>query len=101
VVARSGPTTQGSISAVTSARWRAPSRGDERALILSPLPRAAPLWRAVLVTGVADAGLALVLVLHYALADGVGGLAVLASLIDAPANPAEFCFPRPAPTYAR
>lgn len=47
------------------------------AVIAAPLPRTAPLWSAVLVTGLADGSVALVLVLHHALADGVGGLAVL------------------------
>jgi diacylglycerol O-acyltransferase len=84
-----------------------PEPADERALldtalsvIMSPLPRAAPLWSAVLVTGLADDTAALVLVLHHTLADGVGGLAVLAGLIDAPAIAPEACFPRPAPGRA-
>jgi diacylglycerol O-acyltransferase len=84
-----------------------PGPGDELALldaalsmITSPLPRDAPLWSAMLVTGLADGAHALVLVLHHALADGVGGLAVLASLIDAPANAPGVCFPRPVPSRA-
>ena len=54
--------------------------GDEQALldtalavIAAPLRRTAPLWSAVLVTGLADGRVALVLVLHHVLADGVGG----------------------------
>ena len=81
--------------------------GDEPALldtalsvIMRPLPRTAPLWSAVLVTGAAGGSLALVIVLHHALADGVGGLAVLAELIDGPAHPPGVCFPRPAPAPA-
>ena len=80
--------------------------GDEPALldtalsvIMRPLPRTAPLWSAVLVTGPAG-GLALVIVLHHALADGVGGLAVLAELIDGPSHPPGVCVPRPAPAPA-
>jgi WS/DGAT/MGAT family acyltransferase len=99
---------------------------DEQALldaalsvIMSPLPRDAPLWSAVLVTGLADGTTALVLVLHHALADGVGGLAVLTGLVDGAAGPPEACshehavppvtvtdgtacssFPRPAPARA-
>jgi WS/DGAT/MGAT family acyltransferase len=80
--------------------------GDESALleaalavIAAPLPRTAPLWSAVLITGLAD-GIAVVLVLHHALADGVGGLAVLANLVDAPADRPAGSFPRPAPTAA-
>ena len=78
--------------------------GDEPALldtalsvVMSPLPRTAPLWSAVLVTGPAGNTLALVIVLHHALANGVGGLAVLAQLIDGPSHAPEVCFPRPAP----
>jgi diacylglycerol O-acyltransferase len=70
-------------------------------VIMSPLPPAVPLWSATLVTGLADGAVALVLVLHHALADGVGGLAVLANLIDAPATMPGACFPRPAPTRGR
>jgi hypothetical protein len=54
--------------------------GDEPALletamsvIATPLRPAAPLWSAVLVTGLADGTVALVLVLHHALADGAAG----------------------------
>jgi diacylglycerol O-acyltransferase / wax synthase len=81
--------------------------GDEPALldtalsvIMRPLPKTAPLWSAVLVTRPVGGGLALAIVLHHALADGVGGLAVLAELIDGPAHPPEACFPRPAPAPA-
>ena len=70
------------------------------AVIAAPLPRTAPLWSAVLITGLADDSIALVLVLHHALADGVGGLAVLANLVDAPAHAPAGSFPRPAPTVA-
>jgi hypothetical protein len=51
---------------------------------MTPWRRAAPLWSAVSVTGLADGTVALVMVLHHALADGAGGLTVLAHLIDAP-----------------
>jgi diacylglycerol O-acyltransferase len=81
--------------------------GDEPALldtalsvITSALPRTAPLWAAVLITGPAGSTLALVIVLHHALADGVGGLAVLAELIDGGARTPEVSFPRPAPIPA-
>jgi diacylglycerol O-acyltransferase / wax synthase len=88
---------------------RAP--GDERALLdtaldvaMRPLRRDAPLWSAAYVTGLAGTGSALVLVLHHALADGIGGLAVLAALVD-PLDPAdrmrgapEEGFPEPPPS---
>jgi diacylglycerol O-acyltransferase / wax synthase len=96
-----------------------PAPGDEPALlevalsfVMSPLPRDAPLWSAVLVTGLAEGcggpssrgttggTAALVLVLHHTLADGIGGLAVLASLIDTPASVPGGSFPRPAPGRA-
>jgi WS/DGAT/MGAT family acyltransferase len=67
------------------------------AVIATPLRRTAPLWSAVLVTGLAGGAAALVLVLHHALADGVGGLAVLANLVDTPASTSAGSFPRPAP----
>jgi WS/DGAT/MGAT family acyltransferase len=46
--------------------------------VLRPLPRDRPLWRAVLVEEPA----ALVLVVHHVLSDGLGGLALLAHLLD-------------------
>jgi WS/DGAT/MGAT family acyltransferase len=81
-----------------------PSPGDEQAfldavlaVVSGPLPAVAPLWSAVVVTGRADGSTALVVVLHHVLADGVGGLAVLAALVDPggpdPAQP----FPRGRP----
>jgi diacylglycerol O-acyltransferase / wax synthase len=82
--------------------------GDESALmatavqaVITPLDRARPLWLARIITGLADDRVGLVLVLHHVLADGLGGLAVLAELVDrqevgspSPWPPA----PRPAPT---
>jgi diacylglycerol O-acyltransferase / wax synthase len=85
-----------------------PGPGDEQALldcslsvVMTPLRRAAPLWSAVFITGLADGGLALVVVLHHVLSDGVGGLAILASLVDGPASAPRAGFPRPAPSRAR
>jgi WS/DGAT/MGAT family acyltransferase len=81
--------------------------GDEPALldtamsvIATPLGRSAPLWAAVLVTGLADGRSALVFVAHHALADGVGGLAVLASLVDSRPGTSSAGYPRPAPSAA-
>jgi hypothetical protein len=55
------------------------------------------------VTGLADGGLALLLVLHHALVDGIGGLAVLHRLVDGSDVPdsAAAPFPRKAPSYRR
>jgi WS/DGAT/MGAT family acyltransferase len=81
--------------------------GDEPALletalavITARLAQTAPLWSAALITGLSDGAVALVLVLHHVLADGVGGLAVLASLADAPAQALAVSFPRPVPPAA-
>jgi WS/DGAT/MGAT family acyltransferase len=91
-------------------RLRCPAPGDEQALldvltriVTTPLPFTSPLWTAVLVTGLADGAAALIFVLHHVLADGIGGLAVLARLVDQPHRPAEPLpnnFPAPAPSWA-
>ena len=47
-----------------------------------PLPRSQPLWSATFVTGLASGGTGLVIVMNHVLADGIGGLAVLARLVD-------------------
>lgn len=60
---------------------------DAVALLTQPLPRTAPLWRATVLTGLRERRCALVLVLHHVLADGIGGLAVLAALADGAAAP--------------
>ncbi|WP_433728233.1 wax ester/triacylglycerol synthase domain-containing protein [Actinoplanes sp. CA-051413] len=61
------------------------------------LVRNRPLWSATLITSLSDGGAALVVTLHHVLADGIGGLAVLACLVDgAPATP-DTVFPRPPP----
>jgi len=82
-----------------------PPPGDERALldtalsvITHPLARSRPLWSAVFITGLAADAVALVVVLHHVLADGIGGLAVLANLADhVPSEPA-MAFPKPPPS---
>jgi hypothetical protein len=66
-----------------------PSPGDESALldvaaklIMRRLPMDHPLWHASVVTGLAGGRVALILVVQHALADGIGGLAVLGALVD-------------------
>lgn len=66
-----------------------PAPGDEQALldvvadtVSRRLAPSRPLWSATLVTGIADGRSALVVVFHHVLADGIGGLAVLAQLVD-------------------
>lgn len=68
---------------------RCPAPGDERALlglavsvVAHRLPRGRPLWSAVVVSGLAGDRTGVVLVVHHVLADGLGGLAVLARLLD-------------------
>jgi WS/DGAT/MGAT family acyltransferase len=82
-----------------------PTPGDERALLdlaagvmTTPLPPDRPLWSAVVVTGLADGGSALLVVLHHVVADGVGGLAVLSALVDGAPEPGPLPAARPAPT---
>lgn len=50
--------------------------------VLRRLPRDRPLWRAVVYTDPAGRARGLAVVMHHVLADGIGGLAVLAELVD-------------------
>jgi diacylglycerol O-acyltransferase / wax synthase len=84
-----------------------PPPGDERALLevaaavtRQPLPRSRPLWSATFVTGLAGGSTGLVIVMNHVLADGIGGLAVLAQLVDEipglpPGTPQAAGFPGP------
>ncbi len=63
------------------------------------LDRTRPLWSATFVTGLASGQTALIALFHHVMADGIGGLAVLAHLVDgadANATP-EVWVTRPAP----
>ena len=66
-------------------------------LVCRRLPRDRPLWGAQWVTGLAADRAALVLVAHHVLADGIGGLAVLAAITDATSG---LTRPHPLPTGA-
>jgi WS/DGAT/MGAT family acyltransferase len=84
-----------------------PPPGDERALLDAavtlagrPLPRDRPLWSLILVEGLAAGNVALLVVLHHVVADGVGGLAVLADLCDTARPAAAAPRPRPRPSLA-
>jgi len=57
-------------------------------VVTTPLPRDRPLWRAVVVTGAPDDGVGVVVVMHHVVADGIGGLALLAEIVDRTAEPA-------------
>ncbi|HUZ56223.1 MAG TPA: wax ester/triacylglycerol synthase domain-containing protein [Streptosporangiaceae bacterium] len=79
--------------------------GDDAALLetvaataTQPLPWSRPLWSATFVTGLTSGRIAIIVVFHHVLADGIGGLAVLASLVDGAPSPAPAPFPRPAPS---
>jgi diacylglycerol O-acyltransferase len=82
-----------------------PAPGDQAAMLdiaadtmSHRLDRNRPLWSATLITSLADGGAALVVTLHHVLADGIGGLTVLASLVDgAPLTP-DTVFPRLPPS---
>ncbi|MET1072724.1 MAG: wax ester/triacylglycerol synthase domain-containing protein [Umezawaea sp.] len=81
-----------------------PAPGDERALlgivaeaVTTRLARDKPLWSATLVTDLSLDRSALVVVFHHVLADGIGGLAVLAHLVDGVPVAPDRGFPRRAP----
>ncbi|HEU5391463.1 MAG TPA: wax ester/triacylglycerol synthase domain-containing protein [Streptosporangiaceae bacterium] len=86
---------------------RCPPPGDERTLLDlasaqlgEPLPKSRPLWSATFVTGLADGGTALLVIMDHVLADGIAGLAVLAALTDQATETATartHDFPAPAP----
>lgn len=56
-----------------------------------------PLWRARLLTGLPADRAALVIVMHHVVADGLGGLALLGSLIDGGPGAGSVAFPAPRP----
>lgn len=79
--------------------------GDEVALLAiaadvvgTPLPMDRPLWRLAIVTDLAGGCAALVVAFHHVLADGIGGLAVLANLVDGVTDEVLGAFPSPPPT---
>ncbi|WP_116040527.1 wax ester/triacylglycerol synthase domain-containing protein [Amycolatopsis palatopharyngis] len=95
-------------------RIRCPCPGDEEALLTTaadiatrPLPPDRPLWSAILVDGLSHERTALIVTFHHVLADGVGGLAVLAHLVDGMrggknmTTTADPDFPRPRPSAAQ
>lgn len=49
--------------------------------------RARPLWEAVVIDGLKNGGSAIVMKIHHAITDGVGGMAMAASLFDLTADP--------------
>ena len=85
-----------------------PSPGDERALlevaaelVVRRLPTDRPAWRASVITALASGRVALILVVPHALADGIGGLAVLGALLDGAPPPVQRPFPIARPSWRR
>ncbi len=67
--------------------------------VLRRLPRDRPPWRAVVYADPAGRARGLAVVMHHVLADGIGGLAVLAELVDSADGTREpQGAPRPAPS---
>src|SRR5581483_10634969 len=85
--------------------------GGERGLLdlaaelaTRPLPPSRPLWRVAVVPGMGQRQQALIFVLHHTLADGLGTLAAITSLLDeAPgsSSPAHNRFPKARPSWRR
>ena len=82
-----------------------PAPGDEKALLAVAatvidvrLPADRPLWRLTFVSGVNGHRSALIIAFHHVLADGIGGLAVLANLVDGAPITSAAGFPRPVPS---
>ncbi|MGY1734978.1 wax ester/triacylglycerol synthase domain-containing protein [Geodermatophilus sp. SYSU D00684] len=67
-------------------------------LVATPLPADRPGWAAVVVPDLPGGRSAVVVVLSHVLADGIGGLALLASLADG-GPPPDRTPPRPLPPY--
>jgi WS/DGAT/MGAT family acyltransferase len=87
---------------------RSPKPGDRNAvlavaadLVARRLPPDQPLWSASLVAGLAEDATALVLIFHHVMADGMGGLAVLANLVDGAPSSVADDFPRAPPSRTR
>jgi WS/DGAT/MGAT family acyltransferase len=81
-----------------------PAPGGEAALLgvvaaamAHSLPRNRPLWSATVVSSLSGGRAALIVTLHHVLADGIGGLAVLAHLVDGAPTTSDTLFPRPSP----
>ena len=85
------------IRLATDLDWAEAVQSTE-AILERPLDLSRPLWRMCLIEGTGCDRVALVIVLHHVLADGIGGLAVLAGLMDpGPTAPVAWTA-RPGPT---
>jgi WS/DGAT/MGAT family acyltransferase len=70
-------------------------------VVETPLPANEPLWRMAVLSGLRDGGSAVVVAFHHLLSDGIGGLAMLASLVEGAEPIADPAWPRSAPSRAR
>jgi len=66
----------------------------------APMDRTRPLWRIVIIDGLAGGDCALYLQSHHALVDGQSGLQLTGALLDATPLPTQVRGPRPAPAHA-
>lgn len=66
-------------------------------LLMARLAPDRPLWAARIVTNVAEGRTGVAFVCHHVIADGIGGLDILAALVGVGARSADTGFPRPAP----
>lgn len=67
-------------------------------MLATRLPRDRPLWTAKLLTDTGQGQAAMIIVFHHVLADGIGGLAILAGLVDGAAETPTSTFPMPMPS---
>lgn len=81
---------------------KAPGKGSLRDLLdiaepiaMSGFDRARPLWRAVVVEGMRDGQSGLVLKIHHAITDGVGGMKIQLELLDLEPDAPERELPEP------
>ncbi len=87
-------------------RDAAAPRSDDEVLelavmaVTTPLASDRPLWRMEYVRQLRGGRSALIVVFHHVLADGIGGLAVLANLVDGVPAAAVEGFPQPSPAGA-
>jgi len=78
-------------------RWRKASNTRDEAHVLDvaehmaemDFDRARPLWEAVVIEDLKDGGAALILKLHHAITDGMGAMAMSASLFDLTDDPSQ------------
>jgi diacylglycerol O-acyltransferase len=79
---------------------RCPGKGTDRELLsiaepiaMSGFDRARPLWRAVIVEGLAGGHSAIIMKLHHAITDGVGGMKLQLELLDFDRDASERAMP--------